>query len=381
MLFSTTLLLISLSFGAVAGNTHSASSMVRHRAHARAQGCTKSNFTRSFTLTDMYQGEGFLNGWNFFTGADPTHGNVKYQSKSNAIAKRLAFVQDDGTTVLAVDDKTTLPVGGKRDSVRISTKKKYNGGLFIADIFSMPHGCSVWPAYWSVGPNWPLAGEIDVLEGVHDQPTNQYALHTSTGCTLSTGDLKVPSKLLGKQCASSGSSNAGCGFLDTDTRTYGKGFNAIGGGVYAHVWDSTGIKVWHFPRTDIPEDITTKNPDPSTWGTPTAFWSDSSCDMATHFFDHALVIDTTICGDFAGATYKSAGCPGTCAQAVADPKNYSRHREVEVELHRCLSISPRVAAAPASDAIRCLSLLMILGHQRDGISPCPAKPATLLRIM
>lgn len=42
--------------------------------------------------------------------------------------------------------------------VRISSKRTYNHGLFIADFFAMPHGCSVWPAYWSVGPNWPSAG-------------------------------------------------------------------------------------------------------------------------------------------------------------------------------------------------------------------------------
>ena len=53
-------------------------------------------------------------------------------------------------------------------SVRISSKKKYTGGLFIADIYSMPHGCSVWPAYWSIGAgkDWPLAGEIDII-GAH----------------------------------------------------------------------------------------------------------------------------------------------------------------------------------------------------------------------
>ena len=48
-------------------------------------------------------------------------------------------------------------------SVRITSNKSYNSGLFIADFFSMPHGCSVWPAYWTVGPDWPNAGEIDII--------------------------------------------------------------------------------------------------------------------------------------------------------------------------------------------------------------------------
>ncbi len=49
-------------------------------------------------------------------------------------------------------------------SVRIQTKKTYNSGLFVADFFSMPHGCSVWPAYWTVGDgNWPDTGEVDII--------------------------------------------------------------------------------------------------------------------------------------------------------------------------------------------------------------------------
>lgn len=36
--------------------------------------------------------------------------------------------------------------------------KTYTHGLFIADIQAMPYGCAVWPAFWSVGPNWPNDG-------------------------------------------------------------------------------------------------------------------------------------------------------------------------------------------------------------------------------
>lgn len=54
--------------------------------------------------------------WDFYSGEDPTHGSVNYQTKENAIKKNLAFVQADGTTVLAVDDFSTVPVNGRRDS-------------------------------------------------------------------------------------------------------------------------------------------------------------------------------------------------------------------------------------------------------------------------
>jgi len=306
---------------------HMVSKISRSKERIRKSLITVRNATsadgKAFKLVDFYQGNSFLSEWDFFTGTDPTRGSIAYQSKQAATAKGLAFVQPDGTTVLAVDDKTYLPPGTPRDSVRISTKRTYNGGLFVADIFAMPHGCSVWPAYWSVGPNWPHGGEVDILEGTQDQPTNQYTLHTSEGCTLSTDNIRVVSNVLGKQCASRPNNNAGCGFLDTDSRTYGHGFNLIAGGVYAHLWDNSGIKIWHFPRSSIPSDIVARNPNPTSWGRPAAFFSSSSCDMGKHFFDHSLVLDIALCGDFASATFNKLGCVGECADMVGNPGNYN----------------------------------------------------------
>lgn len=289
----------------------------RHRGHA----ASKLSARKTYSVADWYEGQAFLDSWNFYSNSDPTNGMVNYQSKEDAVSKNLAYVQDDGTFVMTVDDSTWLSSGSYRDSVRISSQKSYNQGLFIADIYVMPHGCSVWPAWWSVGPNWPSGGEIDVLEGVHDQSTNQYTLHTSTGCTTTTTD-KVSAALSTTQCAVAGADNTGCAYIDSDTSTYGAGFNLIGGGVYAHLWDADGIKIWHFPRTAIPADITSKAPNPDSWGTPAAFWSSSSCDVSNHFYDHTLTFDITLCGDWAGATYSSAGCPGTCADRVADPTNF-----------------------------------------------------------
>lgn len=267
----------------------------------------------------MYHGQDFLNEWDFFAGNDPTNGLVEYLSKDQA--SHLAYVQKDGTTVLAVDSTTKLAVGQKRNSVRISSKKSYTGGLFIADFFAMPHGCSVWPAYWSVGPNWPSGGEIDVIEGVNNQSTNQYALHTSQGCTLPQS-VKTTSQQLGTQCATINGDNTGCRFLDSDERSYGHQFNEAAGGVYAHLWNSDGIKIWFFSRGDIPADITAKQPNPTKWGDPAANWASTSCNIDDHFYSHTLQLDTTLCGDWAGSAYASSGCPGTCAERVADPSNF-----------------------------------------------------------
>lgn len=62
------------------------------------------------------------------------------------MATGLAYVRDDGVVVMKVDDTTVLREGEHRKSVRIHTKKQYNGGLFIFDLIRMPMGCSFWPA-------------------------------------------------------------------------------------------------------------------------------------------------------------------------------------------------------------------------------------------
>ena len=73
---------------------------------------------------------------------------VNYQTKENAQAKNLAYVQDDGTVVMKVDNSTDLAAGASRKSVRVSSKKTYSTGLIILDAFAMPHGCGTWPAFW-----------------------------------------------------------------------------------------------------------------------------------------------------------------------------------------------------------------------------------------
>lgn len=154
---------------------------------------------------------------------------------------------------------------------------------------------------------------------------NQMTLHTGPNCSIDEHpETPFSGNVLSTDCESPGNNNAGCAFGDSDPSSYGPGFNAAGGGVYAHLWNKDGIKIWHFKRSSIPQDITSGSPDPSTWPTPVAFWSNTGCNTAEHFIDHSLVIDTTLCGDWAGNSnvYGNSGCPGTCAQAVSEAANF-----------------------------------------------------------
>jgi len=52
--------------------------------------------------------------WDFFSSPDPTNGNVAYQTRGNS--GDLAYVDGDGSAVLRVDNKGSVPAGGNRRS-------------------------------------------------------------------------------------------------------------------------------------------------------------------------------------------------------------------------------------------------------------------------
>lgn len=132
--------------------------------------------------------------------------------------------------VLRVDTSTSNQTSGRK-SVRITSKKTYNDGLFIFDITHTPYGCATWPALWLTDPsNWPEHGEIDVLES-NNKAThgNAMTLHTSSGCKMDvkrkeTGTAKYTN------CLNTANDNAGCSVTGAKA-TYGEKFNTNGGGV------------------------------------------------------------------------------------------------------------------------------------------------------
>lgn len=159
-------------------------------------------------------------------------------------------------------------------------------------------------------------------EGVNTNTANQITLHSGAGCTLDkTAD--AVSRILGTSCASSDGNNAGCAYQQTGNTSYGHGFNMQAGGVFAHTLEADGISVWFFDRDAVPADVTSKKPNPESWGTPTAFFPKTQCDIMSHFLAQNLIFDITLCGDWAGPAYESSGCPGTCASAIADKTNFN----------------------------------------------------------
>ena len=274
-----------------------------------------------YVLEDDYSKDAFFGNFTPFTDPDPTNGFVVYMNYENATKQGLmaSVANYDAANYMGVDNTSISDAG--RPSMRISSSKTYNKGLFIADIAHMPVGCGTWPAFWLVGPNWPVGGEIDIIEGVNLQAANQMTLHTNAGCTIGTTGMASESRVNTTDCdtnASNQKKNAGCSVLSKNTQSFGPGFNAIGGGLYATEWTSQSIDIYFFPRSSIPADIASGTPNPSSWGTPMAHFA-GNCDIDKHFTDMNIVFDTTLCGQWAGAedVWGASNCANTSATCNA----------------------------------------------------------------
>jgi hypothetical protein len=127
----------------------------------------------TYHLRDTYSGPHFFDSFDFFDHADPTKGFVRYVSEVTATqpAHNLTYASES-SAILRVDttadgyDATT-----GRWSVRISSKQRYDSGLFVFDVLHSPVGCATWPALWSSDDNnWPDNGKLKQqrIATIHD---------------------------------------------------------------------------------------------------------------------------------------------------------------------------------------------------------------------
>lgn len=105
---------------------------------------------------------------------------MTYYSHSSALLTGLINSSATAPAYVGADYQTVTNVNGAgRPSVRISTAKAWTHGLFIGDFNHAPGGiCGTWPAFWTLGPNWPYNGEIDILEGANQLTQNTVSLHS-----------------------------------------------------------------------------------------------------------------------------------------------------------------------------------------------------------
>ncbi|KAL8410072.1 hypothetical protein RB594_008243 [Gaeumannomyces avenae] len=251
----------------------------------------------NYSLSDNYSGAKFFDNFNYITGYDPTGGHVHYVPRPHAEQLNLTYATE--SAAVARVDATVGPAG------------QYDRGLFVFDVAHAPHGCGTWPALWMASPhNWPLEGEIDVMEATNKgDDGNLFSLHTTKGC-----EMKRRREMTGvaKQadCYNGTNSNQGCNVAGP-RESYGQAFNARGGGgVLAVELRDEGIRMWQFARPDVPRDLAAAAaPNPASWGTAAADFPSTDCDVGAHFRNQSIIINITLCGQLTEATWGELGVP------------------------------------------------------------------------
>ncbi|KAJ7808724.1 hypothetical protein B0H14DRAFT_2608620 [Mycena olivaceomarginata] len=91
---------------------------------------------------------------------------------------------------------------------------------------------------------------------------------------------------------------------------------------YATERTNSFISVWFWASDDpaVPADVKAGggSVDTDNWGTPSATFPSTTCDIEEHFATHNIIIKLAFCGDGSGqaSIYASSGCPSTCNDFV-----------------------------------------------------------------
>ncbi|KAK0487139.1 glycoside hydrolase family 16 protein [Armillaria novae-zelandiae] len=252
----------------------------------------------TYEMIKEYAGSGFFDDWEYYNNYDNlTNGDATFVGSGSD----LTYIDSNtNRAIMKVDNSSTVAYNYKRDTVRIASKDRYGvGSIWLADMYHVPYGCSVWPAWWSQAPDWPTGGWLYTPESGCTQvdPVQSSTLINSTDCNYEAN------------------SNSGCVVTDPSKASYGANFASSQGGVFVTEYAETGISIWFFSRSSVPDTITSNSStiDTDALGTPVANWPNGGCNINEFFSAQSLIFDITLCGDFAGsASVFNETCSGTC---------------------------------------------------------------------
>ncbi|KAF7972876.1 hypothetical protein HWV62_16660 [Athelia sp. TMB] len=175
-------------------------------------------------------------------------GDVYYLDQPDATSDHLAYVSSSGTAIVKVDNSSTVALGGKRNSIRLTSKDAYPvGSLFIIDALHLPFGCSVsrdfkFSSLMTADVPKGLARSMDdgrTMADIWSEMTqNEMVIHTRPGCTKTTPQTQTSKSIESTDCSTA----SGCVVQESAANSYGANFAQAGGGVWAMQFDVSGIK-------------------------------------------------------------------------------------------------------------------------------------------
>ncbi|GAA5894171.1 uncharacterized protein JCM6883_003741 [Sporobolomyces salmoneus] len=274
-------------------------------------------------LLQHYSPNSFFDSFFFADQGDESNGFVNYVESEEAAELELTTFTNSAVT-LSMDRDSDLSGEEARDSVRISSKELIQpNNLLLIDLAHIPTGCFVFPSIYLHGANGSLPlnnGEIDIFDGSSSGILNRYAVRTPSSCSL-TPQAK-------SQAVSHCPAGVDCSLQGEDTPPPNKTMNRDGDGIIAVQLGDSGINVWQWSRSQIPQDVASGSPRHQGWSDPVASWKASSCDIASTFRDLRLA---TRCGAWRGQETPSLENFGTCSSsyptceaAVRDSTNFAQ---------------------------------------------------------
>lgn len=298
---------------------------------------------------------------------DPTVGMQRYDYGCAYISD-LVTPRDDGKEGFSIKTIKRPTVGGyewnnadgggadseELYSIRLHSKDQFNGGFIVISLTKAPYGAAAWPAFWMVGNdpnvwnfnkpknpglaltnNWPVRGEIDIVEYINSYTEEQKALkernhitlHTVPNCYSYRTSPNGQGKIDTKQRNNAGLENInitgqggddcnyqkafeGCGTSQKPYSTPGPWMEAHGGGIYAIEWvKGKFIKGYHWYKDDSRNPFEYfKNTETidmnylhNIFGLPDIKHDfETTCTIPEFLSDMFMIFNTAVCGDWAG---------------------------------------------------------------------------------
>lgn len=287
---------------------------------------------------------------------DPTEGDVVYDRKQWKNDDMLELKSKDGLYLYVKDRKDKKAF----DSVRMTSKAFYNlhddnDALLFVYKGEMPSIKGVWPAWWLNGglmpewtydeadkrledndldkysgkghfyntssevnsPDWPLAGEIDLIETINGENIIHNTLHTCPQMYDSRWN-SAPEVI---NCANGKPSdpNAGCSGAPYEVESPR--------GTFAVIWQKQKLQFFYWtPEEDVRKSggPLSQNPDPSSWkagnlkNQAQLLATNAQCDASVHkqwqcdactnaknaeFTNMKMIFNITLCGKWAGLKF------------------------------------------------------------------------------